>query len=385
MTLQFTMLFTSVYRCVFLVGSIFVLWSYGYSQQPGGVLEVSGRVIEKNALNGTNGLAGIEIYVRNYGSFKTVDGGHFTFKIPRNLEPKIEIIPSSYKVLRPLDGKLPVDPLKYTIEIYVVSGSLDSLTAFQLRQLDDEIAKLNKENKLTKSQIAKMDRQLLDTVLFFRNKQQGLQKQVSSLDQQLKQAAAKNQKLSDSLRWYSSQLTTLQDSLTLLMNQLTIALEKKYLQQKETFDRFSAELLDYVSKLKDLHNWMSHVSDGFKNNGALVEFNKVCLSYSKARDALYNNHQSHLAAIKHYWENPAVDADAQQVFEVIFKEIHDPIVLGIINPEIIKPYQDYAMKGVRQVKTVSKGGEKAGAQLKPLANNLQAKTDVLLDALKNNM
>lgn len=385
MTLHLTMLFFSYFRLTITIILVTAASFIMQAQQPGGVLEVSGRVIEKTTANGTQGLSGVEIYVRNYGSFKTVDGGQFTFKIPRNLEPKIEIIPSSYKVLRPLDGKLPVDPLKYTIEIYVISGNLDSLTSFQLRQLDEEIAKLNKENKLTKSQIARMDRALLDTVMFFRNKQQNLNKQVNALDAQLKQAANKNQRLSDSLQWYSLQLKGLQDSMSLLMNELTIALEKKYLQQKETFDLFSAELLTYLTKLKDLKDWMPHVKDGFKSNGALVQFNKVATEYSQARDILFSHHQDRLAAISHYWENPTLDGEAKKVFDMIFKDIHDPIVLGIIQPEIIRPYQEFALKGVRQANTVEKGGKKAEEKLKPLANNLQSITDSLLDALKNNM
>lgn len=349
-----------------------------FSQQPSGVIEVSGRIIQKgNLLQSHDDL---ELYVVDYGSVEIENNGVFNFKAPKGLDLRIEIIPSEYKVMRPLDGFLQGETKSYQIEIIILHATQDSLLKSQIAELDTQVKRLQEENQLSTTQIEKLDQQILDTVLYFEGIQSRFQQKIRQLESRLDEATGLNQALTDSLKLYRSQMTTLNDSIIVLIDQLAMALEEQYLRMKGHYDRFSQLVLDYQTKLKDLNDFLPQIENCYRHAGALNQFNELGKAYSQSRDALYAEHEEHLQGIRHYWEPESYD-QAQMLCQYIFNDIHDALVLQELNANILPHLKAYATKGTRKVKETRKAGEQLHEALNPKIEALEEHMEITFTLL----
>lgn len=351
------------------------------AQQTSGVSKIQGRVIEKIGSK-VQGVSDAQVLIEGQGLVSVGPDGYFTATVPTKTKLKIEVLPTTYQILRPQDGQVPPERLSYTIEIYVLSGTVDSNLQVNLRKLDEEINRITKEKKLSDRQIVRLEKSLLDTVLYYQEQRKSWDAKLEQTQQMLEASNQANRRLSDSLQSFSRQISILQDTVSSLMNRLAEALEAKYVRQKEIYEGLTREILDYESRLKDLQNWLPKVQSCYKSNQALAAFNKVCVAYSNARDALYNDQQNNLLGLQHYWDDPAATENLQTYYQQVFSGIHDPIILDEVNQTVIRNLQEYSTKGIRKVSDTRRAADDAYDQLKSQLPQLEAAQNHLFDILK---
>ncbi len=366
------------YSLVFYL--LFISINVAYSQQPSGVIEVTGRIIERG-ISEEDITDDKQLYVVNYGPVPLQNGGLFEFKAPRDLDIKVEILPSEFKIMRPLDGLLKGETSSYQIDIYIIHGTEDSVLKNQIASLDEEIRLLQSAKSLSDHQIQKLDKTILDTVFHFQEKQKWFGREIKNLNLALEKSAAENQSLKDTLRLYQQQMKNLSDSVKVLIGQLAEALEEKYLRQKAHYDDFSQLLLQYETQLKDLRDQLPQLEYCFKRPEALKRFNDICISYGKARNALFDKHKEHLAGIKHHWPNLHTYNKAEALCHRIFSTIHDDLILPGVNQNINPHLKNYATKGIRKVKDVKRAGLDLKNELDPNIQSLDQEMDELFAEL----
>ena len=366
---------------VSLVWVLSLLVSGLVAQQTSGVSKIQGRVIEKIGPK-VQGVADAQVLISGQGLVSVDQNGYFTATVPNRTKLKIEVLPTTYQILRPQDGQVSPERLSYTIEIYVLSGTIDSNLQVNLRKLDEEITRITKQKQLSDRQVSRLEKALLDTVLFYQGQKQVWDRRLEQVEDQLEASTETNRRLRDSLRIFSGQIGILQDTVSALMARLSAALEAKYLRQKEIYETLTQEILDYESRLKDLQNWLPKVQDCYRNNQALYAFNDVCVAYSKARDALYNDQQTSLLGLQHYWDNPDAVTALESYFQQVFSGIHDPIVMEQVNKVVIRNFQEYSNKGIRKASETRKAGDQAHDELSVQIPKLVAVQSHLFDILK---
>ncbi|MCB0673503.1 MAG: hypothetical protein KDC59_16290 [Saprospiraceae bacterium] len=364
-----------------MLWALLVIAGNGIAQQTSGVSKIQGRVIEKIGPK-VQGVSDAQVLIAGQGLVSVGPDGYFTATVPNKTKLKIEVLPTSYQILRPQDGQIPPERLSYTIEIYVLSGTVDSNLQVNLRKLDEEINRITREKKLSDRQILRLEKSLLDTVLYYQEQRKIWDARLAQTEQMLEASNQANRRLSDSLQSFSRQINILQDTVSSLMNRLAEALEAKYVRQKELYEGLTREILDYESRLKDLQNWLPKVQSCYKNNQALVAFNKVCLDYSKARDALYNDQQKYLLGLQHYWDDPAAVSALEAYYQHVFSEIHDPVILDQVNQKVIRNLQDYSTKGIRKVSDTKRAADEAHEALQHQMPPLESAQNHLFEILK---
>ncbi|MCB9268344.1 MAG: hypothetical protein H6561_02100 [Lewinellaceae bacterium] len=364
-----------------MLWALLVIAGNGIAQQTSGVSKIQGRVIEKIGPK-VQGVSDAQVLIAGQGLVSVGPDGYFTATVPNKTKLKIEVLPTTYQILRPQDGQIPPERLSYTIEIYVLSGTVDSNLQVNLRKLDEEINRITREKKLSDRQIVRLEKSLLDTVLYYQEQRKIWDARLAQTEQMLEASNQANRRLSDSLQAFSRQINILQDTVSSLMNRLAEALEAKYVRQKELYEGLTREILDYESRLKDLQNWLPKVQSCYKNNQALVAFNKVCLDYSKARDALYNDQQKYLLGLQHYWDDPAAVSALEAYYQHVFSEIHDPVILDQVNQKVIRNLQDYSTKGIRKVSDTKRAADEAHEALQHQMPPLESAQNHLFEILK---
>ncbi len=357
------------------------LWSQeAVAQQPAGVVEVSGRVLNKSTAGNTS-LDNINLFVVDYGTIPLQEGGYFQFKAPKGLDLKIEVIPTSFRILRPLDGVLDGQINDFRIEIYVMTGSQDSVFKQQVAALDKQVKQLEADNLLTRNQIQKLDKTLLDTILFFQRQRVRANRKIQKLQSELNNQIAQNAALSDSLTNYRAQLRYLQDSIGQLVIQLADALEEKYLRQKSHYDDLSSLILNYLTALKDVRDWLPKMSFYFSNRQAQQHIVNALNQYGDSRNKLFENHQNHLLGIQRYWENPQAFNNSKRVLDFIFEDIHDQHMIAGFNVDIMPHLQKFADSGTRKSGPVKKASNRLKSNLDPLIQQLESEVDTLFELL----
>ena len=354
------------------------------SQLSAGVIEITGRIIERG-LEGDLPTEDLRLYVMDYGEVDIDQNGRFEFIVDKDIDIKVEIIPTDFKIMRPLDGLLEGEASSYRIDIYIIHASQDSLLRQQVSVLDEEIKSLKEAKLLTDRQIQQLDQTILDTVFHFQKQQRWFNNRIHKLQSSLEKSAAENAGLQDTIAAYSNQLQNLHDSVTLLIGRLAEALEEQYLRQKEHYDQFSQLLLKYQTRVKDLRDQLPQLEYCFKRPEALTQFNTLCMEYGEARNALNDHHEEHLAGIKHYWENEEAFHKAQQVVNTILTDIHDALILPGVNQQIMPHLKDYASRGIRKVKVVKKAGEDIHRNLDPYIVKMDTELEDLFTQLQTEL
>ena len=354
------------------------------AQQPSGVIEVSGRIIDKG-LSDMSSNVDMELYIVDYGSVKLTNNGTFAFKAPKGLDIKIEVIPSEFQIMRPLDGLLAGESNSYFIEIFIIHGTQDSLLKNQINSLDEKVRLLEEKDQLSARQISKLDRQILDTVVFFQTIQNSYNSKISNLNARIKKSERQNDVLQDSLITYRNDLNSLKDTVNSLIARLSTALEEKYLRQKAHYDEFTKLLLQYQTGLKDLRDWLPQLENCYKRKEALSQFNQVCVNYGNARNALFDNHENHLTGIKRYWKNENCYIEGDKICQTIFQNIHSDLMIEGVNKEVMPWLKEYATKGTRKVKNVKKAGFEIHEKLAPLIEQIDQDYNNFFDLLSKEL
>ncbi len=253
------------------------------------------------------GVPNITVKVVGYNQTTTDDEGVFRIAIPAKLtRVKLEVA-GGYKPL--LEGEMPVP--KSSDEILQV---LVEKLVSENDRLQREVDRLSRQNRLKVQQIQALKSTIEDSISVYRQR-----------------LAAKSQ-----------DATIERDSLVQLVERLTAKLESNYIlaNKRETYQNVSTNLLTYLTKLKDLRDWLKHVDDVLVNQKAADNFNKTLEAYSAARDELFVQQADYLDQVQKYWTDESLTTDLKRICDLALKDIHDQHILPL-NDTILKSVGEF--------------------------------------------
>lgn len=303
-------------RCVLLLAAL--LLCCGLPAQPGEPVPFRGRVVH---LETNRPLSGLQVSAPGASEALTDDEGLFTLILPpETTEFTLEIASAGWEVHYPRQGRA------------AVPRSLQTPVEFLVKELRSEnaalraqVARLKREGRLRASQLDSLQQILRDTVQAMEDR-----------------FARKNASRSDSLQAVARQKAELEQRLA----ELSARLEAGYLKRnrEEVYDSLSRELLVYVDKLKDLRD---KLKPGFMRSvtlspGSLEQLRQATDAYNRARNALYNAHDSRIQQVGLYWERELLTYQLEEIYQLALDRIHRDIILPL-NDGAFKQLRDAAL------------------------------------------
>lgn len=256
---------------------------------------LKGRIIDQQSQKGVPNLV---VQIVGYSQGRTDSEGIFRIAIPKKVDNvKIEVS-NNYKILSHLSGNVPV-PRSSDVLVEMLVQKLAS----ENDQLQKEVERLKRQNRLKTKQIESLQSTIEDSLKIYR-------KRVSS---QNKNTNAER------------------DSLIQLVERLTTKLESNFLlvNKREAYQNISTDLLTYLTRLKDLRDWIAHADDVLLSEQAMNNFNKVIENYNQARDQLFIKQADYTDQIQKYWTDETLPTDLQKIYDLALKSIHDQHILTL--------------------------------------------------------
>ncbi len=356
-----------------------------YCQQPSGIVEIHGKLIEQ-INDQRHGVSGVSIYVYENGTLQsrleTEQDGRFSFKLAlRKSELKLEIHPKDYRIVIPHQGLLDM-PANSTprMEIEILVAGLDTPPELdkKLNELTRQVDQLESKNQLSRRQINALARTMADTIMYYENQKLSFENSIKSLEVQLSNEQQSNKQLRDSLLQAQLRLQRLTLQVDDLTKKLFNALEEQYLRQKKYFDDISAELSNYLISLKDLTEILPQVKQYFSNSNYAQNYNSTVNRYSAAFIKINDHHRSHLEGVQRYWKTPEIVRELSRVYSFLLNDLHQREFKPAMN-EVTNFLQNRNLNKAQKVS--SEISEKLGPMTTKLENDTQRIITLLADNL----
>ncbi|MBK7872487.1 MAG: hypothetical protein IPJ74_18320 [Saprospiraceae bacterium] len=310
---------------------------------------LTGRILDVKT---QKGVSNITVKVVGYSQGQTDDEGVFRIAIPNKLTTvKLEVA-GGYKSL--LNSEIPV-PKSSDAMIQMLVEKL----ANENDLLQKEVARLKTQNKLKSDQIKELQSAVEDSLRFYKGKMEKLH---------LNNNAER-------------------DSLLRLVEQLTNSIEGDYVlkNKRESYQHISTDLLTYVTRLKDLRDWIAHAEDVLLNQKASENFNKTLELYSQARDDLFVKQADYQDQVQKYWEKEVLTNDLKQLFDLALGDIHDTTILPL-KDSLLAPIGDFYTGKISRLsaqKKVKKQATATNGQLLLPIKELERRVTAFNQALSN--
>ena len=334
----------------------------------GQFIELRGKVVEVTD-GRAKGVPNVTVKVIGESVDVTKVDGSFKLNIPSGKESVTIILENSpHPMIDPYAGRVNVPP-PGDLQIRVCAAENEKLRT-KLGELNTRIGQLERQRQLSSRQIEQMHRTLLDTILFYETQVINLTQALGEKDAQL---AEKKQEIIDLERKVAS-----------LEQQLFKALEEKYLRQQQTYKAVAEGLNAYRSRLKDVQRELARVSDCFLHPQGCDNLYAAVRKYSDARNAIDETHNANVEAVGHYWESRSLPSQLEETYGYILKSIHEPVMLGTVNGQVLDPIKDYANKQKGRMaakKEAERGAADAMQSLGPMVMELDVKIDAILRSL----
>ncbi len=335
--------------------------------------DLSGRVVE--LVNGKPvGVEHIEVSVENVHRDFTRQDGSFKLKIPQDRDYITIVLKGTpHKMITPMAGLVNMPPDR-DLQV-IICGAQNRKLLQEVERLNSRISTLEKENALSKRQAAAMYQTLLDTVLFFQTKINALESENTAAQLELDEKDRK--------------IRTLEADQQKLLLDLETALQEKYLRQKGAFDQISAELLEYLSRLKDLRLRCAshHLTSYTRNPAAVTDLQKVKSTYNDAWQAITTNHQNHVLAVRKNWESPGAFSSLESTYAYLLQDVHQEVVRPV-DERVFGPVTAYYNGELGRMKAERESKKEAAALLPELVDSIRKLEDRIqetLDTMKKNI
>ena len=259
--------------------------------------------------------------ISDVGEVATDEHGQYVYPYPvRNqADPEISIsmLSPERKLLKPLDGSVQIDPSQQEFYIdFLVVNMADESQEFQkkIEALENNMGKLQRENQLTKRQLYRLNNTLLDTILYFEQIRSSLEAQVSEMENLTEEQR-------QTIERQQSEIANLEAKVNTLTQDLTEALEERYLRQNEYFKAISSSLAGYVRHAKDLEEHLPHIKTYFGAND-FRSMDRDARLYEKVFIEISDRQQEFLEGVARYWQNEEINKELEEVFDLLIKGIH---------------------------------------------------------------
>lgn len=346
--------------------------------QEGTRRELIGRVVE--VANGkSKGVPRITVKISDdFDVDITDENGNFRLVFPPDRDFVTIVVENApNKMISPPRGLVNIPPER-DLQI-VLCGEQNQRLMQQVKALEGHIKKLEKEKNLTQRQLLEMHRTLLDTIIYYENL-------IALKEQQSKET---KEALDAEIRARDAVIQSLKDSLFLLTQRLSNALEERFLKQKEYFDLISADLLEYADKAKDLRDIgiPPRLTYCFNSPEASRELIRSIESYEKIRDEILRNHGGRVLFVQQYWDDPDPAEKLNDAYHYLLETVHKEGILPL-DQQVFGQIREYVSKQSGRTSAEKEAKKRSGQIVPGLTSSileLEKKIKDALDAMSNHI
>ena len=342
------------------------------------VIEVRGRVVE--IVNGKAvGVPKVTVAISNTDYDITAEDGSFTLysKSSNQKFVKLTLTTSNNReMLAPIEGVVNIPPSK-NIEVMLCSQQNDALKS-KVSALNTKVKSLQSKYNLSARQLQTLQKEMLDTILFYEARIQEIQAVNARQTDASKSEIQEKDKI----------IKRLEADLQRTMQQLIAAKDAQFLEKQTHFQSISATLRQYLDALHNLRDMLlpDRVATYFINEAAMLQLNKKIDAYNLARDGLLSKQDAHLTAVQHYWTDPSVKTQLEATYTYILAEVHDKTVYPA-NSSVVNIIGKYATRKLGRQQAQKKAVEATKepfSRVTALLPTMEEKINSTLNNLKQN-
>ena len=314
----------------------------------------TGRVVDAEERS----VKGVRVILIGLSETRTDDDGLFRVAVPASTS-EVQVEMDRYEVVYPRSGRALVPRSATTPVVFEVKKMQGGEQERMIRQLRDNVRKLENDKRFKESEIARLEKNMQDS--------------IQSYQRLIDQSGGRNNRLVDSLENRLQQLLAAQENALLA--------QKK----EQLYKEISKTMLTFLDKAKNLRDALARIDDVFLSDAARAEFERHVTAYSSARDSLYSRDKGFAESVRLYWGNADANAKMAAIHDLSMLDIHESIMLPL-NNTVIGPVRDFATGQSPRVaasKKARKGARKALEQLAFPLNKLQRNMDELMVMLSH--
>lgn len=343
------------------------------------VIEVRGRVVEM--VNGKAvGVPQVTVSITDVDYDITEADGSFTIHSEASNQKFVKLTLTTglnnREMLAPIEGVVNIPPSK-NIEVLLCSQQNQALKS-KVTALNTKVKSLQSKYNLSARQVQNLQKEMLDTVLFYEARIQ----EIQAINAQQTDASKAEIQEKDKI------IKRLEADLQRTMQQLLAAKDEQFLEKQTHFQSISATLRQYLDALHNLRDMLlpDRVSKYFMNEAAIVALNKKIDAYNLARDGLLAKQDAHLTAVQHYWADPSVKTQLAATYTYILTEVHDKTVYPADSSimDIIRKYTTGALGRQQAQKKAIEVTKEPFSRVTALLPTVEEKITSTLDNLKQN-
>ena len=360
----------------YLLLSLMVLANQMLVAQQTPVIEVRGRVIEM--VNGKAvGIPKVTVSISNTDADITAADGSFTLYSKSGNQKFVRIAVTGMdnrQLLAPIEGLINIPP-STNIEVLLCSQQNEALKT-KVAELNIKVKALQSKYNLSARQVQVLQREMVDTILFYEQRIQ----EIQALSTQQNAASKSEIQEKDKI------IKRLEADLRQTMQQLLAAKDEQFLQKQTHFKSISTVFRQYLDALYNMRDMLlpDRVSTYFINEAAINELGKKINAYNAARDVLLAHQDAHITAVQHYWKDPSVKEQVEATYRYILTEVHDNTVYPAeftVN-ETIKKYLTKKLGRQEAQKKATQAAKEPCSRITVLLPILEEKINTTINSLK---
>ncbi len=305
--------------------------------------------IKEKVGNETQPLPNAKLNITDLGEVATDDSGQkiFTYPVRENIDPEISIslLSQEHKTLKPLDSKIKLDTSREELFIEFLVVNLENESEeFKRRiaDLENRVAGLRAKNQLTAQQLSALHNQLVDTIVYFEEIRSQMEREISNYEELTEE---QRQEISNQ----DARITDLEAQVDDLTQKLVVALEEKYLRQKQYFDDITSGLRSYVRKAKDLRNHLPFIQSYFSSPKGLENYGNDIKAYNAIYEELDNKRAGLIEGVENYWNSKRMAKRVEDVFDFALKNIH----LDQMRPALTEIYDEFLKQRPKKAQKIA--------------------------------
>jgi hypothetical protein len=345
------------------------------------VIEVRGRVVE--IVNGKAvGVPKVTVAISNTDYDITAADGSFTLYSKSSNQKFVKLTLTNgldnREMLAPIEGVVNIPPSK-NIEVMLCSQQNQALKT-QVAALNTKVKSLQSKYNLSARQVQNLQKEMLDTVLFYEARIQEIHLANAQLNAQQNAASKAENEKKDQI------IKQLETDLRQTMQQLMAAKDAQFLEKQTQFQSISATLRQYSDALHNLRDMLlpDRVATYFMNEAAITALNKRIDAYNLALENLSAKQDAHLTAVQHYWTDPSVKTQLASTYAYILTDVHDKTVYPVefsVN-DIIKKYATGKLGRQQAQKKAVEATKEPFSRVTALLPTLEEKITNTINSLK---
>ncbi len=330
-----------------------------------GSIQVNGRVLE---MPEGKPVADVKVRILGFRWAYTDKDGRFSVKLPSDREYiSFELEECPHPVISPLNKLVNIPP-HGDLDIKVCAAK-NKVLRKRVADLQNDLDRIKQENKLSQRQLSALYARMVDTIAYFQQNIDELDKTILKLKKDSSENADEILRLQNEVEKLIAENRAKEERIKELI------LERYLLQQKE-FEGISKELKKYLAAVRDVQKQLLRYAPtcalGMRPEPCNY-FYDLNNKYNSAWKTINLNSEGRKKAVGELWKNKSLTTQLDGVYNYILNNIHGDLFLEKYENSIVRPMGNGASKN-----KIKKASESFLEELAPFANILENKINALL-------